>query len=160
MLKTGLMLAVAVATTACTKDQSTFQRNDFCTPIEEIAQTLDAGETIELKYGRHGRWLVDSVKWCVTSETDPRPQRFCQWVMGNTSTEFFENNILNTISCLSGAKFKGPATGVKAWEGKMTFHRTQIPSYDVDIILEYKMAIGGFDGWADDFLKIGITKEQ
>ena len=130
----------------------------YCDPLSEFASSVSPGETKTVKYTRGGRWLVDHYKSCHAADGDPAGEKYCSWLIENTSTEFMEANVNYLLSCLQGHQIKGSIgnTGIEYWSGKIGFYKPNLGAKNVEVEVEYLVDYRDEDSEVEDFVSITV----
>jgi hypothetical protein len=116
------------------------------------------GQNSFVKLGRRGSWLVDHATTCAHSDDDRPAERFCGWLMENTSTEFMESTVTLAVACVQGQRVVGGTgdTGIASWEGKLRSFAPRFSDSDRSVDLSWQLVAG--EVW-DDYIRIQVVPD-
>jgi hypothetical protein len=99
--------------------------------------------------------MVDHVKFCQRKDEDPAAIAFCAYLMEQTSTEFMEATVNDSMACLQGQRIVGFVgnTGIANWDGKAHFYAPRLKVDSADVELTWHLT--SFGAW-DDFVEFRV----
>ena len=150
------LLAVCVAAAVGCVTKPPVSDSRVCEQLDTFAESVAAGQSKTIRLTRGGTWMLDHYKQCAGLEGDAASDRFCRWLLENSSTEFMEVNINRTLSCLQGQRIIGYIgnTGIETWSGRAVF---AIPKLKADVRVEVAYAVDYATEGGEDFLNLTVS---
>jgi hypothetical protein len=152
------LIAIAIVVSACVTSGST-PRTNLCRALTKFAaaETHSGGGAV--KIGRTGQWLVDHAKYCEKKDEDPAAVAFCTYLMEETSTEFMEATVNDSMACLQGQRIVGFTgnTGIANWDGNAHFFAPRLEAESADVELTWHLT--SFGAW-DDFVEFKVQTNK